>query len=401
MLLNVLDFTDDSGQASLALALETARDGDRIYLPSSQVYVAPPTGWLITRGVEIFGDGPDFNAGGTFLKGSGGGDGRLLVIRPSPGSTMGPVYIHDLRLEHAQHGIECDIAEGTTLKSLRLARLVVWHMGEAPGYPGCGLLLDAGDGTIERIATFACLTQLNKQYVIKLRNVGQAELMAGGGGTNGVGYVWGGGSCVRVCVSYAQGDAFDTGADGQIHLDSCGIAHVEAFHFEDIRAKAPVFPWEPAFGCRFDQCRGAAFFGSNYVSFDSTDSGPSIIGFYVPAADGPVTLFPNDFGNINGEYLLRLGGEAPGYSILPQYSGTVGLRGEVAMPSTPNYGLLGIPSVRDPAAEFNARSGFALPALLDAPMNPVEGMIYCGLDGVLRVWTENGWRSVSVTPSSP
>lgn len=44
--------------ATPAAAITAARDGDRVYFPSPGPYAAPPGGFVISRCIEIFGDGP-------------------------------------------------------------------------------------------------------------------------------------------------------------------------------------------------------------------------------------------------------------------------------------------------------------------------------------------------------
>ena len=73
---NVQDWIRSGDQASLDHLFEIVHDGDRIYFPyiaelgAGTPYTAPVGGWVITKSLEIYGDGPGNPANnlGTLLR---------------------------------------------------------------------------------------------------------------------------------------------------------------------------------------------------------------------------------------------------------------------------------------------------------------------------------------------
>jgi hypothetical protein len=88
-LLNVRDYL------APAAALAAAHDGDRVYFPSPGPYAAPPGGFLISRCIEIFGDGP-----GRGVDGSSSivpdRDGNAFVLDST--ARLANIHIHDLTI---------------------------------------------------------------------------------------------------------------------------------------------------------------------------------------------------------------------------------------------------------------------------------------------------------------
>ena len=99
LLLNILDYPDPQA------AIDAAMDGDRVYFPGTRVYEAPSGGWIISKSLELFGDGPgapDAISGSVLRPFSGPSEDvdnhifRLSPVNGTDGTTQ--LYIHDLRL---------------------------------------------------------------------------------------------------------------------------------------------------------------------------------------------------------------------------------------------------------------------------------------------------------------
>ena len=86
-LLNVRDYP------SPAAAIAAARDGDRVWFPSPGPYAAPPGGFLISKSLELFGDGM-----GNGLTGASSvvpdRDGNAFVLDSTV--TLHNIHVHDL-----------------------------------------------------------------------------------------------------------------------------------------------------------------------------------------------------------------------------------------------------------------------------------------------------------------
>lgn len=160
MLLNVLDFPDSmvGGFDPLSAALLAATDGDRIYLPGGQAYVAPPGGWIVDKCIELFGDGPGnayapaLQARGTILMPhSASTSDHVLVLThkdPPPNvpqnsqSTLEGVYLHDFAIRTS--GATREGGDGIRFVSIRTPN-------SPPQYPN-GIDRKLTRSRIERVA---------------------------------------------------------------------------------------------------------------------------------------------------------------------------------------------------------------------------------------------------------
>src|SRR5688572_6446928 len=92
MLVNAMDYD------TIELALQAAQNGDRLYFPS-KVWVVPVGGLVITRNIELFGDGasnPGDDFGTTFVPADNNSD--VIVFAPEPGVELQSVYLHDFKV---------------------------------------------------------------------------------------------------------------------------------------------------------------------------------------------------------------------------------------------------------------------------------------------------------------
>lgn len=140
MLINVADYP------RVDVALEAAKDGDRVYFPGTGTpYVVPsdivdPRGWVIDKSLEIFGDGPGYpgSSKGTILMPTPGTDHHVLTIdSQAAGHEIVQTCIRDLAIVGSASGrdggsaIRYNTAHGYKLGNLRLERLCISNMAGA------------------------------------------------------------------------------------------------------------------------------------------------------------------------------------------------------------------------------------------------------------------------------
>ena len=134
---NVLSVRDF---ATPQATLDAAHDGDRVYFPAG-TYLIPDSGLVVTKQLELFGDGIGRGESGTQLRPrSRDGNGNVIVIRSHGAEPPGYVTIRDLRIQNSGtpgtpspgrgYGILLRQGPGSrgTVQRLILERLVVSAM---------------------------------------------------------------------------------------------------------------------------------------------------------------------------------------------------------------------------------------------------------------------------------
>lgn len=143
MLLNVMDFPTPQA------ALDAARDGDRVYFPSTRPWKAPAGGFVVRRNIEVFGDGAGAagtTEGTTFLPQSNLITDHVLALQPASGVELENVFMHDIKITNwtdpntglpvrGGNGIHCDTTLGVKKSKLRLARMVVLNLNGDAFHP--------------------------------------------------------------------------------------------------------------------------------------------------------------------------------------------------------------------------------------------------------------------------
>ena len=144
--------------STVEAAISAASAGDRIYIKKG-TYTAPSGGYVISKPLEIFGDGPGgavfAGTPGTLLRGALGSHDPVIKIDVdgNPDVTLRNIYIHDLQITQVinggipapfdtlNSGVYCKITSSSkNLGYFHLARLFIYGMG------GDGIHLEGLDG---------------------------------------------------------------------------------------------------------------------------------------------------------------------------------------------------------------------------------------------------------------
>jgi len=392
MLINVMDY------ASVQEALDAALDGDRLYFPGVQVYQAPPGGWIISKRLEIFGDGPGSpdSYDGSVLVPAGGATDHVLVLDPPVGKSLNDIYIHDLKITRRPGQSGTDGGSGVRLNSsatkkianLRFERVAVSYMGDS----GVSLLAtDGGNGALVASYILCCEVVGCGKAGLELKFAFQTFLARCSFRGNGEeGCRANESECALYGVAF-EGNNKDSMGLGrtQLSLDGCSIARVDACRFRGFGS-----PNQPA--CLLDNVGGAGQVGGSTFELDVFE--PTAIAIDVgPTLNGSLMVLPNRIVGVGTA--VRAQNLASGCVVLPQFVGvgttTVGLPGS-------NDATLALPSIASPAS--NALAGLLPPEMSSPPTSGVQdGALYVDSStspAKLRV-RAGVWKDVALLPPLP
>ncbi len=141
-ILNVRDW------ATVQAAIDACPAGGRVYLPAG-TYSAPQGGLVISKSLELFGDGP----WSTFIKPHSAAASNEPVIKlDATNASFGTVHLHDFQMQNddnerpttrrvGSHGLSCITPEGHTVSELRIERVMARNLGDD------GIHLEGANGT--------------------------------------------------------------------------------------------------------------------------------------------------------------------------------------------------------------------------------------------------------------
>ncbi len=396
MLLNVLDY-----ETPLE-ALNDALDGDRVYFPAVKTWIAPENGWLISKSLEIFGDGPgdaQGNGGTRLVPGSPSGD--VFILNPAGGPpSLANLHFHDLRIsgrmpnggKSGRDGIRFDpVGQNRKLSTLRLERVVIDYMA------GRGINLNGTDG--DKNAVVACLLSESGidhcgEVGLYLRFVFQAYLERCLLLNNAQEGCFATASEVALTVCRLAGNSPSSGSPPrpgrQLTLGQPGegamlLARVDACHFLDF-AEGPA--------CRIENAGGAAQVGG--CLFDLAAYSATAIGLEVAELpNAAMLILPNRFKGVGRP--LVIADSVVACVVLPQYSDTGGTGGSIlVLPSATNDAPVAIPSLNGPSG--NGLSGLLVPAMTAvSSLNLQNGMLRLDnstTPGKFQVRVDSEWKDI-------
>lgn len=376
MLLNVLDYP------TVKAALEAAEDGDRVYFPGVQPYVAPVDGWTITKSLELFGDGA--GEGGTTLFPSAGSNEAMFLLDPGTSSgptdhpTLSHVYFHDLRfvsqqpgVRQGKQGIRFKTNSGGKLAEFRVERVYMGWLGEA----GIELLGSAAEhgaivGFLVADSEFvSCGKQgidLAVAWMVQCVRTRFVANLHHGLRTRGTEIALYGCAFTNNC---------DGGGDAQLSAydDNIEPSQLEMFRLDSCSFKRSTgIRQVPA--CRLRQFDGAVCIGGNYFEEPSGSTNGVGVQFAATALTvrGAAIVLPNRFINIATAISVSSAAALQGFILFPQLcepSSTV-----IELPQFADDAPVAIPAAN--AAAGNAAGGLALPAFdIDPNSNLQFGML--------------------------
>lgn len=289
MILNASDYN------SLTSALADALDGDVVYCPAiASAYVAPTGGFLISKSIELRGDGPGSSArgGGTVLT-PPGANGPVISI----GSGVRGASIRDLRIQGSggsgtSPAISCIQApNAAAIEDLSLRRVHII------GMPGDGISLSANGEAQGRIAR----TRIRDCVITNVGGAGIRITNALGSTIEGV-YFSGcvenaiavSGGSVGIYQCYCRSSATKSGwtratnpNDGTIKCVDCRCSRIDGCVLENIDAGGVKR------GIVIVGVRGPSQIGACSISGGGAYNPQGIV--VIGAGTGPVSVLPNRF----------------------------------------------------------------------------------------------------------
>lgn len=400
MILNVLDFPDlpSPGLDRVSAALAAANGGDRIYLPALVPYQAPPGGWIINKGVEIFGDGPgpcdetaQYRAGTIVVPHSDGlADHVFVLVAPEPPpaiqdnnrARLEGVHIHDLAIMSrtpARGGgdgirfVSVDTLPSPSYPSGVKHKLTLFsvHRVSISNLGGNGVQLigsDGGPGAVNNVVIENC----------SVTNCGDAGISLQ--------------LAFSVAIASSRFASNLTAAAlsviGELAMTGCSFEGPAA-HFTNACVWLSALSQASIDGCRFTAfgkpatsipAAGRALFLNNIkgsatvvgCAFEVATPNRFATGIAVDnsvADAGPILIMPNRFVNV-GQALLETG-PSHGNWTMPQFGSPLTIAGsDAAVVSLPpatdsDNAAFGVPNVNDATA--NRMGALAVPILSANP----------------------------------
>ncbi len=418
VILNVLDYIGNEESDPVGAAIKAARDGDIIYIPSDNEFVAPAGGWQITKSLTLRGDAvglslgdPEVSSGASRLRPANNREPVLVIVPPAS-----RVHIHDLELMPPieigavtppgpnAFGIVCkmDADHPTPSIDIRLERLVVW------GMPSDGIHVE-GHQTAPEVGTCVDGVTIIDTLVhgcggagIWLRWVNAVNvtgLRCASNGGNGIYVEY---TKLLVTSSTFDGNCTGTESHGNVRCYNCFSGSVESSRFLNLDAGMNKY------GVVLDG--GMGIVGTCFFEAAGTDGeGPSAgtVGIELTesslgsVAPGPMVVLGNRFRNI--ETLVKLSvAYVQNCTILPQYdegSGEIALLSE-SSPLVTTVGLAGAPHIIRKSG--SVITGMLIPAVTsDLNGFTRDGVVAMNVNvGLtpekrLRLYSDGAWRSVS------
>jgi len=394
--INALQYTETQSpfNANLQAALNAAADGDRIYLPSPQVYVAPAGALRIRKRIELYGDGPGTaDSPGTVIV-PHAPDEDVLVIEPGVGEDLANLYLHDFRIDGqtiGRDGIRCASDATRKISQLNVERVV------ATSLRGLGFSLLGVNGNVGAIVQprlFECVASdcagggASLRYAF-LASVTHSRFQHNGTSGQATFGLRAEQSGVAVYACVLDGNE---GTEGQMWLVDCHIARVDACRLREFALGA-----SPSAAITLTRCPGAVV-GGCYFELSSAVAGSVGIDVFSDALAGPLLILPNRFKGVQS--LVQLGTaslrDIRGAVVLPQFDD--GTSGTVLLPQDTNRGLTAVPHVYRPSGHQLA--GLILPENFpsgDPTGNVSDGML--AYDSAKRIRARSGtWKTVRIVP---
>lgn len=403
MELNVLDFEASGASTAEEIALGAARDGDVVYFPGGiKEYQAPSAGFLITKSIELFGDGPSDpgeNLAGTTLVPAGATDTNdVIVVEPTAQANLGRVRLRDFKIARREAGppmdghtgLHCRTAHGKNVTAFRIDRVNV-HTMNSNGIVVEGVDPQPAGGSVERLLMITSHAGVCGDVGATLRSIGRAAIVQSGTGLDQVD-----GWLIDRCAAAMYQPAVDANEGdrrGHLTLRSCQCAIVDAAHFEN-------FGDNHAEGCLIEggDGGGPTWFGAGrFLGQDPVISG--VAGLRVASsAEGPVFVGPNHLTRLDELINLQI---SDGCTVLPQMyleDHTSG-PGNVVLQPGPRVSASSVNFIETSGQSTPAYSGLTVPSKSDGdPTWAVQnGMLYYDSAGNrLRVRIANAWATVLV-----
>lgn len=406
-MISVFDFLDSQGNPNVQAALDAAQDGDAVYLPGARVYQAPADGWIISKRIEFFGDGPGKKDGylGTVLV-AGASGGPVIVLDAPNGQDLTNIHLHDFQITRPKgqsgryggdgiHYVPPVPPNSKKVSQLNIERVAVFHLqGSAFSFRGA----NPSNSAIVDLHMMDCIAEDCALYGLDIKNGFGTNLMHclfKGNGKSGV-RAEEGGIALYQCMSDGNTWAETSDAEASLHFLNCHTARVEACRLLNFTIGAGFGILKKACTClsaAAGASGGALVIGGCY--FEIASGAPNGIGVHVPGLrpqDGPVLVLPNRFFRVTT--LVDLGADVTGSVVFPQFDESTGA---VVLPNSPNVGLFAVPHVNRPGV--NDISGTVVPTAFsgDPTLNLENGTIAWNDDtGVkkLHVRQAGNWKQV-------
>lgn len=410
MRLNAMDYSP------LQAALDTAQDGDCVYVPNvpGKVWAtAPGVPLRITCSLELYGDGVGTagNDDGTLLVPGGTGQDVISIEPASPANTVDSVCLRGLKIDSnrsnpvnviaPQRSVVCSLPAGKSIQSLRLDR--VWSLNCA----GDGLHIEGANGSDSYVDRLVILNSAFGvcggwgAYIKWVRHLRTQRVECGGNAVGGL-YCENVGACLYSSGFEGNGSAAQVPVRS-VHLMSCEIASLDMCRFEDF-TKGSVRT-----ALRLEQCRGATqVIANTFVNAGPTEAPAQsdTTGIDAPTGTGPLNILACGFTRVHPN-LINIGQAYLGASVWPQFNYVepfvpIIKPGSIVQPVADNRGLVSMPYVRrqtENVGVSDSPAGIIWPAILGAaPTSAVEnGMMYYNAStGVLRARIANQWKTVDV-----
>lgn len=437
MILNVLDFPDlpSTGLDRVSAALTAANSGDRIYLPARVPYQAPPGGWIVTKGVEIFGDGPgpcDETAqyrNGTILvpHSDSIGDHVFVLVPPEPPpgvanndrARLEGVYIHDLAImsRSAARGggdgirfvsvdtpISPDYPLGVKhkLTVFSASRIAIRNLG------GSGFRLvgaDGGFGAVNNVLMDMCDVAgcgsagivIREGYAVAMTSVRSVSNVSGAV-SGDIGEI-----AMMGCSFEGAGIA---PAYACVRLDRFSQVLIEACRFTAFGKPPTTIPEAGRALALLDVKGSATVVGCAFELSAPNQFATGIAIENTLQHTGPVLVLPNRFVNVGPAVLVT--GESHGVSVMPQFGSPLTIGGNdaayVTLPpaTSVDNAAFGVPNVNN--GTTNRIGALAIPILAANPTLQLTSghtayVVSSGTPGVdaLRMFVGGAWHDVSLS----
>jgi hypothetical protein len=186
----------------------------------------------------------------------------------------------------------------------------------------------------------------------------------------------------------------------QLLLEACNIARADACHFENFDLVGQGTSQRIAM--KVSACGGAVIGGSTF-GLEDPPQGPCVGVKASAEGNGPIVLLPNGLTRVTT--LVEIEGGAADCVVMPQFDdarGDTTVPGDVAIPASPNQGLIGVPHVRRLAGDIgDLLRGLILPSGPSDPTFAIQnGMLFYNTDSavnVVRVRVNGVWKSIKAT----
>ena len=403
--------------ATVEAAISAASPGDRIYIKKG-TYTAPAGGYVISKSLEIFGDGPGgavfAGTPGTLLEGAVGSTTPVIKIDVdgNPDAALRNVYIHDLQItqltsnggipapfDTMNSGVYCKITSSSkSLGDFHLARLFIYGMG------GDGIHLEGldGDHNPQIVSIEDCVADFNSNNGLYMLYSNATAIRGGDFGGN---YHKGihASECPYITIVEAvaesnehsgTGVATDTFVPSQVFMEGCNGFLMSGCDIEGFTNGGTG----SVVGIAVNSLGG--YIGSNSFYDNSALTGST--GIYVGYTSQGITVGPNQFTHVDKMIQVADDPAVKSCFIYPQVVPSYSTNGnKIVMPEAADRGHVVMPSTT--SGTSNLTAGIEFPRLTGSTRDGMtaassggtrrEGLVlYNDAAKKLNFWDGSQWR---------